>query len=199
MVIGFTERSRTVSESGATPGASSYPIEIEVATLRVSERLHTITIRHNEQRSTAVVGPLIGENIISDALFGLRDILRDPLELVFDLDPGQATLQQVSASIVQDLRIEPKECFTLQIYFSETLGAREALVTCNADDSSTNFFCEHTVCIEDDDGMYFLLSHVLFVMQSYRTIYGWICANNIHSSGECWLSGGLCPTHPSCD
>ena len=186
MIIGFTERSTTVSESLAAPEASSYPIEIEVASPRVSERLHGITIRHNERRSTAVVGPSIGGNFISDALFGARGDSRDPLELVFNLDSGQATLQRVSASIVQDFRFEPEECFTLQIFFSETPGAREAPVTCNADNSSTNFFCEHTVCIEDDDGMYFLLSHVIIInMHRYRTIYDWICANNIHCSGEC--------------
>ena len=186
MIIGFTERSKTVPESGATPEASSYSIEIEVASPRVSERFHGITIRHNEQLSTAVVESFVGVNDFSDALFGVRDRSRDPLEDQVDLEPGQTTLRQVSASIILDFRIELEECFTLQLYFDQTPGARVPLVTCNADDSSTNFFCEHTVCIEDDDGMYFLLSHVIIInMHRYRTIYDWICANNIHCSGEC--------------
>ena len=155
MIIGFTERSRTVSESGATPGESQYLLGIDMATLRVSEMEHVIIIRHNEQLSTAVVESFVGVNDFSDALFGARGDSRDPLELVFNLDPGQATLRRVSASIVEDFRIEPEECFTLQLYFYETPGARAPLVTCNAGNSSTNFFCEHTVCIEDDDGMRF--------------------------------------------
>ncbi|CAI8053259.1 hypothetical protein GBAR_LOCUS29128, partial [Geodia barretti] len=165
MIIGFTQRSRTVPESSGA-ATDLYPIDIQVASVRVSERLHGITIRHNEQLSTAVVGPLIGENIISDALFGLRNLHRDPLQLLFDLNPGQTTLQRVSAFIVQDFRIEPEECFTLQLYFYATPGAREPLVTCNAGDSSTNFFCEHTVCIEDDDELFM----VGFVQTTYTVL-----------------------------
>ena len=39
MAIGFTERRRTVSE-GQVPGVAEFPLEIDVATLRVSEREH---------------------------------------------------------------------------------------------------------------------------------------------------------------
>ena len=173
MIIGFTERSRTVSESGATPGVSQYRLSIDMATLRVSERFHGITIRHNEQLSTAVVGPFIGGNIFYDALFGARDDSRDPLQDRDILDPGQTTLRRVYPSIVEDFRIEPEECFTLQLYFYETPGARVPLVTCNAGNSSTNFFCEHTVCIEDDDGMqFFAVTFYNHYMNPYRTIYG---------------------------
>ena len=202
MIVGFTERSRTVSESAVAPGDSQYRLDLELASLRVSERGYTIIIRHNERHSTAVVESLVlGENTFSDALFGVRGHSHDQLEDQVLLEPGQTTLQRVSASIIQDFRIELEECFTLQLYFSETPDAREPLVTCNAGNSSTNFFCEHTICIEDDDGKYnFRYHNVLVVkMQSYRTICGWICANNIHCSGECRLSGGLCPTHPSSD
>ena len=184
MVIGFTERSRTVSESLAVD--SSYFLGIDIATLRVSEMGHRIIIRHNEQLSTAVVESILGQTTLSDVSFGARRLSGGPLEIFSELNPGQATLRRVFAVIIQDFLIEPEECFTLQLHFSETPGARVPLVTCNADDSSTNFFCEHTVCIEDDDGMYFLLSHVIIInMHRYRTIYDWICANNIHCSGEC--------------
>ena len=152
MIIGFTERSRTVSESLAV---SIYHVQIEVASPGVSERFHRITIRHNEQLSTAVVESMFGGNTFSDARFGARDHSHDQLEDQVLLYPGETTLRQVSASIVEDFLIEPEECFTLQLYFYETPGARAPLVTCNAGNSSTNFFCEHTVCIEDDDGMRF--------------------------------------------
>ena len=158
MIVGFTERSRTVSESLAV---SSYHVEIEVASPGVSERFHGITIQHNEQLSTAVVESMFGGNTFSDARFGARDRSHDQLEDQVVLYPGE-TIRRVSASIVEDFRIEPEECFTLQLYFYETPGARAPLVTCNAGNSSTNFFCEHTVCIEDDDGMRFFA--VIFLL-----------------------------------
>ena len=130
-----------------------YHIDIQVASLRVSETEHGIIIRHNEQLSTAVVESLNRQATFSDVSFGVRRHSGSPLEILSTLIPGQATLRPVSAFINHDFRIEPEECFTLQINFYETPGAREPLVTCNADDSSTNFFCAHTVCIEDDDGM----------------------------------------------
>ena len=157
MVIGFTEKSKTVSESTALIG-------INVAATRSSDRLYPITVQHNEQRSTAVVGSLVGDSFNSDIRFGVRQSPNDPLIEETDLQPGQTTLQLIMAVIVQDLIIEPEECFTLQIFFTGYSSAREPLVTCNADDSSTNYFCEHTVCIEDDDGIYKYIYAFLLLM-----------------------------------
>ena len=160
MVIGFTEKSKTISESAALIG-------INVAATRSSERLYPITVQHNEQRSTAVVGSLVGDSFNSDIRFGVRQSPNDPLIQQADLQPGLTTLQIITAVIVQDLKIEPEECFTLQIFFTGYSSAREPLVTCNADDSSTNYFCEHTVCIEDDDGIYIYAFLLLMLLANY--------------------------------
>ena len=44
MVIGFTERRHTVSE-GLVPGVDEFPLQIDVDTLRVSEREHRMLYR----------------------------------------------------------------------------------------------------------------------------------------------------------
>ena len=71
MVIGFTQRSRNVSESVVPPGTEIVQLSIAMATLRTSEIGHEVILRHQEQRSTAVVdsiGALTTVNV--DAAFG---------------------------------------------------------------------------------------------------------------------------------
>ena len=57
MVIGFTQRIRTVSESDAPEGEDIFTIEIPVATLRIAEKEHPMLFLLQESSSTAIVGP----------------------------------------------------------------------------------------------------------------------------------------------
>ena len=63
MVIGFTERKRTVSE-GHVPGVEEFPLEIDVATLRVSEREHWPMLYRVLSNSTARVVSFLSLGII---------------------------------------------------------------------------------------------------------------------------------------
>ena len=75
MIIGFTNRSITVSEGDTQFGTDTFPILIGVHFLRPSEVVHDIVFRHLESASTATVG---FERIIGvDALFGTVD--SDPI------------------------------------------------------------------------------------------------------------------------
>ena len=56
MIIGFTERRRTVSEGGALPGLDIFPLPIPLATLRTAEREHPMNIRLFG--SSAIVEPI---------------------------------------------------------------------------------------------------------------------------------------------
>ena len=152
MVIGFTQRSRNVSEGAVTPGGEIFQLSIMVTTLRTSERGYRVILHHQEHRSTAVVDSLFQANVDADVLFGVSSSPGDPLVWTTDLLPGQSAFQPITSAIINDFRMEPKECFIIRIYFSEFPGSREPQVTCNDDDGATNFFCEHTICIEDDDG-----------------------------------------------
>ena len=72
MVIGFTERSGTVSEAAGLP-SQLFTLNIGVSSLRTSEIEHPITFRVRQDRSTANVQPF-GSIGLSDAFFGsIRD------------------------------------------------------------------------------------------------------------------------------
>ena len=152
MVIGFNDRSQTVSE-GEIPNVDTFPLFLGVSNIRTAERLHIMTFRYQEASSTAIVEPLIAQiNPDFDALFGSRDLPTDPIEVTIDLEAGEDTLPPLRVQIRNDFVAEPDECFSIRILPVDVMGRRE-LFTCNEDDTgATSFFCEHTVCITNDDG-----------------------------------------------
>ena len=152
MVIGFNIRSQTVSE-GEIPNVDRFPVLLGVSNIRTAERLHIMTFRYQEASSTAIVEPLGSLSIRQfDALFGSRGSSTDPIEETFILLPGEDTLPLLTAQIINDFVPETDECFTIRILPVDVMGRRE-LFTCNEDNTgATSFFCEHTVCITNDDG-----------------------------------------------
>ena len=154
MMIGFTKRVSTVPESDALEGEDLVPIDIDVAILRLAEREHLILFRL-QSGGTAIVDPDNDRvNAFFDATFGTRDTPENPLETYQRLAPFENNLASLAACIRNDLRPEDEECFTIRI-FPVSVPGRQELFSCNEDNSgSTNFFCEITICIEDDDGMY---------------------------------------------
>ena len=56
------------------------------------------------------------------------------------------------ALIRNDIIPEEIECYTIRIFPVDVPGRCE-LFTCNEDNAGADsYFCEHTICIEDDDG-----------------------------------------------
>ena len=155
MIIGFTERRRTVSEGGALSGLDTF-LPIPLATLRTAEREHPMNIRLQVSSSTAIVEPM-GRvvNQLYDATFGTRDrYYNDPIEVFFVLDALEDTIRSEATFIRDDLRPEDEECFTIRVIPVDVPGRRE-LFTCNEDDSGAiNYFCQTEICIEDDDGRF---------------------------------------------
>ena len=155
MIIGFTQRSQTVSESMALP-RSVFPLSIDVATLRTAEREHPMIFRVQEASSSAIVEPIIGAVVdpLYDATFGSRDNNGNRVEVVFVLEPFDDAVPSMITFIKNDQRRENEECFTIRIFPVDVSGRRE-LFTCNEDDSGAdNYFCLTEICIEDDDGRY---------------------------------------------
>ena len=155
MIIGFTQRTQTVSESMALPGEESFPIPIHVATLRTAERVYSMIFRLQVSSSSATVEP-IGEvvNQLYDARFGSRGTIDDPIEVFFVLEALQDTISPLTAFIRNDLRPEYEECFTIRILPRDFHG-HHVYSDCNEDDSgATNYFCQTEICIEDDDGRF---------------------------------------------
>ena len=154
MIIGFTQRTQRVSESMALPGEESFPLPIHVATLRTAEREYPMYFRVQEASSSAIVEP-IGDVVdqLYDATFGsTRDTIRDPIEVFFVLEALQDTISPLTTFIRNDLRPEYEECFTIRILPVDIPG-NQVLFSCYDDYYvEDNYYCEHTICIMDDDG-----------------------------------------------
>ncbi|CAI7996622.1 hypothetical protein GBAR_LOCUS1907, partial [Geodia barretti] len=124
MIIGFTDRFRTVQES-AIPGSDLTQLLYEVATLRASEREHRMIIRYQESISTAVVEPLGAITRTDfDAVFGSRNSPDDPIEIQVDLRAQMDSIWPLVLSIRNDFSQEPEECFTLRILPVDVPGRR---------------------------------------------------------------------------
>ena len=153
MIIGFTHRVQTVSESSVPSGADLVTVTIAVSVSRRAQIEHPMVFRYEESTSTAVVVPLSGPfNPSFDAVFGARNSPDEPIEEEFDLQSGEIEIPPLRVSIRNDFNIEEEECFTINILPVDVPG-RTQLFSCNEDSlGATNYFCKHTICITDDDG-----------------------------------------------
>ena len=164
MIIGFTERRRTVSE-GIVP--EGFELAYPVAALRISESDHSMMFRLLEGSSTATVitkeeseDPDLLHN--SDALFGKKREDNGPIEVSLHLPLGSKTLlQNLSTFIRDDINPEDNECYSVQIFAVDVPGVRQ-LFTCNSEADATDYFCVHEICIIDDDGKVYhiIISHL---------------------------------------
>lgn len=177
MIIGFNQRSQTVSEHDPSSGTEFRRITIDVTAERISERSHIIIFRYLESSSTAIVeNNLIQRNPSFDALFSNED--SDPIQEFVTLRPGEDTVPSLEIAIRNDFLIEPQECFTIGVYHGE---ATRKSFQCKEDNDATNFFCYHTVCIEDDDGNYFNNCNIaLSSLLPLRFLCCCICTNTVY-------------------
>ena len=150
MFIGFTQRSQTVSESNAPPGNDGYDISVWINSTGSERRDYPVRIRVTTSNTT-VEGRNIQFNTLYDVLFGTRDDADDPITETRAMLKG-TYFSELRAFIRQDFRSEGLECFTLKITGLDFELFRH-ISSCNEDDTHpTNYFCQHTICIEDDDG-----------------------------------------------
>jgi hypothetical protein len=144
MKIGFTQRTRMISE-----GADFIFIALSIE--RISERGHRMVFRYLESSSAAIVESFsVQENPFFDAVFGTRDSPHDPLEEEQYLIPNTSTIRPLTLNIRNDFIPEEEECFTIEILPVDDPDRRE-FFTCNESADANNYFCKHTICIEDDD------------------------------------------------
>ena len=155
MAIGFTQRIRTVSE-GAVPGVDFFQLQINVSSLRPAERRYPMVFRLLEYSTNATVETLTAASNVFDATFGHREDPTHPNEEHRDLPLGETTVSPLQIAIRNDLIPEETECFTIIIYPVDVPG-RKTVFRCNGDIAGADsYFCEHTICIEDDDGRCFI-------------------------------------------
>ena len=114
MVIGFTQRIRTVSE-GAVPGVDLFQLQINVSSMRPAERRHPMSFRLQECCTNATVETLTAASNVFDATFSHKEGPHDPIEEHRDLPLGETTVSPLQIAIRNDLIPEEKECFTIRI------------------------------------------------------------------------------------
>ena len=151
MVIGFSQRSQTVSEGMVLFEADLLQFQIEIETLITSEREHSMIFRLEESSSTAIVDPVtLQTNPKFDALFGDREVPGGPLVEYFDLISGENAIPPIITIIRNDFYIEDEECYTIRVLPNTFVGRRELFIC--KDDDAERYFCKFTLCISDNDG-----------------------------------------------
>ena len=142
---------------GLVPGVDEFRLEIDVAALRVSERVHPMLYRvlSSGTADATVVSFEFRDNLDYDARFGFVEA--DPIVQEDRLLPGRDFIDPLQTAIRDDFVPEYEECYSIQISPIDIPGLKELFMCDFVDTSSTppmGFFCEHTICIEDDDGYY---------------------------------------------
>ena len=170
-----------MSEADVPPGEDFKHLYLHINANTAASTEYIVLLQHQESISTAVVDTFVFQTRTEfDALFGLRDDTNQPLQEAQILSSGEEFLQ-TTVFIRNDFVIEEEECFTINL---SNIG--DAPFLCNDDGATaTNFFCSHTICIEDDDGKKNCVSISLFNFYiHYRAICGQFRTNILHCSGE---------------
>ena len=167
MIIGFDQRWQNVSENAGS-------LSIHVSTMRTSERNHTVVFHYQKSSNTAVVRTFTQQDDPEyDALFGTRQ--KSPegsVEEIQILTQHNSMIPPLLTAIRNDDRPEDRECYTISIITKDIEGVRE-LFTCKKDvGNPTDFFCDHTICIDDDDGQF--TSIICVHLLSLKIVYGFV-------------------------
>ena len=155
MVIGFTQRMQSISESDGPEGANSFPLEIGVHSLRHSEIDYEVLFRVLSNSNATVEAVNLQFQIQFDAQFGITDSKQDPIvDSRFLLAGSLELASPLIVSIINDFNPEDLiKCFTIRIVSPDIVGDRD-IFTCNEGFDAVDYFCLHTVCIFDDDGKF---------------------------------------------
>ena len=161
MVIGFRQRYVTVCECDAAPGADQFVLPIGVNSNITSEQRYTVQFRVLQSTppgsELASVGPVSSNIRDFDVIFGNEE--NDVIRELRRLFAGNKRLSEdISAAITNDFVSEEFECFTIRIGTTDDEGVRSVFNCTSDSDSGNDFFCQTTICIEDDDGKVLLIN-----------------------------------------
>ena len=154
MVIGFSQRSQTVSESQAPPNSDRFMIPLDVRAMIISEkefRVNFILLSASTDTEVQATDLVLKS---PDALFGTRHDADADITYTSDLTHLRTTLRApLFAVIIDDFRPEGEESFTIEIRIPDS-GDRDNFecVTDGSVPPPGGFFCRQTVFIVDDDG-----------------------------------------------
>ena len=155
MVIGFSQRSQTVSESQAPPNSDRFMISLDMRAMIISEKEFRVNFILLSASNTEVQAT----NLVlksPDALFGTRESATAEINDTRTLNVLETIVGSVtppSATIIDDFRPEGEESFTIEIRIPDS-GDRDNF-ECTTDEEVPppgGFFCRHTIFIVDNDG-----------------------------------------------
>ena len=150
MILGFGERRQTVSEAQAPPGEDRFTIDIFIISLRTSEIIYEVGVRSVIEGQPIIEPSDDIRNPMFDGLFGSREMNTiNNLVFVEILNINMTMLPILQVTIRNDNLPEEEECFNLSI-FPVNPAPMTPNFECNF--AGDEFLCEHTICIEDDDG-----------------------------------------------
>ena len=152
MLLGFGERRQTVSEAQAPSGDDRFTIDILITSLRTSEIIHRVGVRSVIEGQPIIEPSDDIQNPMFDGLFGFRETYTiNNLVFVEILNINMTMFPILQVTIRNDNLPEDEECFDLSIFLLDpTQGPGSPDFMCNR--FGDEFLCEHTICIEDDDG-----------------------------------------------
>ena len=151
ITIGFSQRRQFIPESAALLG-DLITLRLDVHSSRISDIEYIILFQVLSMASSATVGPYNEfPSAHFDALFGWRENERTPITSIHTLEPGTLELI-VETEVINDFVPEELECYVIRLSPDHRFS-RDNYFMCSDDEvNETDFFCLHTVCIEDDDG-----------------------------------------------
>ena len=156
MVIGFSQRSQTVSESQAPPNSDRFTTPLDVRAMIISEKEFRVNFILLSASTNTEVQPNAMFLRISDALFGTRASATAEISDTRTLRVEETivgTPTPLDATIINDFRPEGEESFTIEIRIPDS-GDRDNF-ECTTDEEvppPDGFFCRHTIFIVDNDG-----------------------------------------------
>ena len=150
MILGFSERTWTVSEGATLSGDDQFVIDIIITSMRISEIAYTVGTRSVIEGQPIIEPSDNVQNPMFDGTFGTREentinnLVHSDL-----LSANTSMLAPLRVTIRDDFVPEEEECFELSIFPVDPEEMTENFM-CNLD--GDEFLCELTFCIADDDG-----------------------------------------------
>lgn len=150
MIIGFVKNIQTVPEA-RDDRFEEYILLIDVHSKITSERSWNFLYRLVDQPSGTNIA-VVKSNVVgrpADVLYSNQ--LSIPLEQSGFLDIEETDIYPVRATIINDVIPEEEECFTLTIARSSEYINLKTGLQC---DDASGFYCQHKICIIDNDGKF---------------------------------------------
>ena len=177
MIIGFTSHLQRVSEAQALEDKDNFLHTVDISSPAPSEISYIVLIRLQESRNAQVIAISALPFLTWDAAFGYNFIEDGYLTEPEEVNTLFAGLTRISLAVMINNDVTPEddnECFTLQIVTRDEDRSR-AIPECDAVVNGTQYYCSHTICIDDDDGEYnpqsYFHNHVDFCIAVLRLIH----------------------------